>query len=738
MTDGPFHPAFDRALNQVAIPASLAARLRAIASLDDVELDFRLGAVELPPRLVDRLCEVVTDTRLDDRLQGVEPPTGVLPRLRNIPRLRRRSPWRQGVLAASLTILIGAGIGALLGSVADSFRAIEPPSATWIVVDGGPLDIYCPSEPAVAIVPAASDDARQAAGVWSDETMRLLTTFDRPSLGPAGQLAQDLGKAWNPWDNWLLARWGVLGYAPAAHEALPELAVWTPPAAQGMPAPLTRGYDREFLYSRGVQPPMLTAFDPSAVRVDVPLATSTASVDRVRQFAATQRPPPADSIQVEDFVAAVQGPVEAVADPGRLTIRTAGGPSIFNPSNAKLLQISVQAGRCAAVPAHLVLAIDTSAGMAHDGALDWVRGAVAAATAQMGPHDRLSVILFGREATEVVREVRREDRSELTQLAAMLEHVRGDGGANLGAALQQGLALAIEARAARDLPSRLVLVTASEPALLDGDARHVRQMFAEAAKRDVRVAICELARGEASDEASAAAWADLASGTPCTVQPVRGTDALRWALIEAWTADAAVAAVQIAVRVDFNPRAVAAYRVVGQESVSFGGLLTCAAESSLRAGQSGTALFETWLYANDEDDVATVRVQWVDPATGETRNTSPQRVSRLQFATAFEGAAVSLQAATIAAEAAEVLKQAYTFRLIAPDRYAYEPKSASLEHVRARARAANPILTDQPQFRQFVTLIETLADQAGERSVAASRSGTRGITGDQWREYGLK
>ena len=135
----------------------------------------------------------------------------------------------------------------------------------------------------------------------------------------------------------------------------------------------------------------------------------------------------------------------------------------------------------------------------------------------------------------------------------------------------------------------------------------------------------------------------------------------------------------------------------------------------MHVGQGASALFEVWLYPNDEDDVATVRVQWTDPAEGKSRQAGPQRVSRLQFATAFEGSALSLQATAIAAEAAEVLKQSFNFGLIAPDRYGYEPKPRGLEHVLAEARRAAPGLAEQPQFRRFVELLETLSRLGGAR-----------------------
>ena len=111
-------------------------------------------------------------------------------------------------------------------------------------------------------------------------------------------------------------------------------------------------------------------------------------------------------------------------------------------------------------------------------------------------------------------------------------------------------------------------------------------------------------------------------------------------MVEALTGDSSLAATEVKLHVDFNPRAVAAYRLIGHDSTAVGGLLPAAVETDLHVGQTASALFEVWLYPNDEDDVATVRVQWSDPAEGKSRQAGPQRVSRLQFATAFEGSAL--------------------------------------------------------------------------------------------------
>jgi Ca-activated chloride channel homolog len=738
MTDGPSEPTLDSLLNELAVPAGLLPRLREIAALSDVELDVRLRDIDVPGGLVERLQWLVADEALDAELRRVSIPVSVLPRTHIIPHVRRRSRLRQWALAASLMVLIGAGLTALLGSIVSALRPVPLPPLAMVVIDQGPLDLVALAEPAVAILPDPGDGlARLDAGGLSDETMRLLTTFERSPLGPAGQLAADIRQVWNPWDNWLLMRWGALGYAPAASAALPELTALTAPVAQGMEAPLVRGYDREFLYSRGIQPPILTAFDPAALGLDVPLANRTDSVDRVRRLAAAGRLPSPDQVRVEDFITAVQPHGGASAEPGTVAIRTAGGPSVFNRSEAGLLQIRVQSGlhRQRSLPAtHLVLAIDTSASMIWDGALDSVRSAVAEILQHLGPHDRLSVILFAGDVVEVVREVGRSDQADLDQLAAVLEHASLGGGANLGAALQQAISLALESETAANLPRRLVLMTASRPLLGRAEADGVRKMFAEAAKGDFGLEVCELG----PEEVPAEVWLELAGSVPCTVRRPQGADRLRWALVEVLTGDSSLAATEVKLHVDFNPRAVAAYRLIGHDSTGFGGLLPAALETDLHVGETASALFEVWLYPNEEDDVATVRVQWSDPAEGKSRRAGPQRVSRLQFATALEGSALALQASAIAAEAAEVLKQSFNFELISPDRYRYEPKPSGLEHVLAEARHAAAGLEKQAPFRRFVELLEALSRLGSVRSAVSARSGTRGIIEDQWREYGLK
>ena len=165
MTNDEFDPTIDSQLNEVAVPAGLVPRLHDIANLTDDELDVRLSAVRVPAGLVERLHCLVADEELDDRLRGVTIPVSVLTQTRNIPHIRRRSHLRQWSLAASLMIMVGSGMTALVGSMVSSVRPLEPPPLALMVIDQGPLDIVSPVESAVAILPEPSGGRLRTGGV---------------------------------------------------------------------------------------------------------------------------------------------------------------------------------------------------------------------------------------------------------------------------------------------------------------------------------------------------------------------------------------------------------------------------------------------------------------------------------------------------------------------------------------------------------------------------------------------
>jgi hypothetical protein len=181
---------------------------------------------------------------------------------------------------------------------------------------------------------------------------------------------------------------------------------------------------------------------------------------------------------------------------------------------------------------------------------------------------------------------------------------------------------------------------------------------------------------------------------------------------------------------------VAAYRIVGHEATAAGGLLPGSTECDLRVGQEAVVLFEVWLRPNDEDEVAVARLRWRDPASSQTREVPAQRISRVQFATSFEGSPLPLQAAAIAAETAEILRQGYTFEVPSEMAYRYRPKPRTLQDVLAMARRVNPDLAARPEFQRYVALVENAHALPGARRSDALKAGSRSLVAGRWRDVG--
>lgn len=722
----------DARLRAVPIPDSLTIRLRGIAALTDEELDCRLLDVPTPLGLVERVKRLVADDETDRRLREVPLPPQVVARARNIPLVRHRSRIGRLALAASMLIAVGAGYFAAIGGVLAVFRPTQDDSISVIFIDQGPLKIVSQVEDSVAINAApifADAPIADVEPVAREPEFALIRTMGTPTPGPAGELFEEIGKVWRPWDNWMLLHWGVLGYSNSETDVLPDLKTPSAPIARGLEAPLVRSFDREFLFSRGVHPPVLLAIDDSSASLTTPLSTDTTSLDLTRRMVAEGRLPDPDQIHVEHFLAAMDYQY-APAKPGRLALRTAAGPSVFNPSAAGLLQIGVKVGvpDKRTLPAtSLTVVLDTSNSMNWEGKLNAARRGLEGFVRHLGPDDRFSLIVFNDEVFPVVAGAGRKDAE---QVIDVLEGLRARGGANLAGALQLALSAADGISADAQAAHRLVLITDSASALGRNESRTVEDMLRETARSNFRFDAFDLQGGTKLDDT----LVSLARVTDGLVRSVQTAEQIQWSLVETLTGDSSLVASEAKLHVRFNPKAVAAYRLVGHEATDVGGLLPAAVESDLRVGEEATVLFEVWLYPNDEDDVGVVKLDWTAPDSGRPERLPEQRISRVQFATSLEGAPICLQAAAIAAETGEILGQSFNFAVASQNTYHYRPKPRSLETVLMATRHVNPRLAGRPDFQRFVSLVERASRISAERRTSLARAGTRGIMGGRWRE----
>jgi hypothetical protein len=728
----PDDKSLDERLRDVHVPQSLMLRLQGIAQWDDQQLDWHLRDIELPPGLRHRLRQIVLDQQVDDRLRDVPLRTVAVARARIIPWRRVRSRIGRFALAASLLIAVSLGYGSWLGGLVWLMRPVERPVLSLMVMDQGPFELVSPAESAVAIVPGpARDDLQDSepAGGWPFDQFPLMATIDRLQPGPAGELFAELGSRWDPSVHWMRLRWPVFGYSHPEAESLPDLEMVALPATRGIPALLTREFDREFLFSRGASPPVLNPANSKARSLTVPLSSETSSWDLLRQQLQLNRLPSPDQVHAEHFLAALDYRLPA-PEPGKLALRTAAGPSVFNPGAAGLLQITAKAGEPRHWPrpsAHLTIALDLSASMEWNQRFAAAREGIVRALSSLRPADRFSLIVFREEPYLLIGEAR---AGELAAVFKTLDSLRPAGDANLGEALPQAIAAALENEADSAVERRLVLITDSPAVLVPEAAVAIERVLRESSATNFGFDVLDLGDRPEAD----AQIAQLVQAAGGTIQRVQSAAEIRWALLESLRGDSAPVAASAELTVDFNPRAVAAYRLIGHQGQGAGGFGQTAVSAEMRPGEEVTTLFEVWLHPNEVDDVATARLRWNHPHDTNRSDSNSVRISRLQFSATFEGMPVSLQEASIIAEASEVLSQAFNFEVHGPAGYRYVPKPRDLRHVFQAVERANPQIRQRADFQRMIGFME-LADQVSiERPATVAKSGTRGIIAGRWRE----
>jgi Ca-activated chloride channel family protein len=338
-------------------------------------------------------------------------------------------------------------------------------------------------------------------------------------------------------------------------------------------------------------------------------------------------------------------------------------------------------------PVHLTIALDVSASMNLGGKLDAAKQSVRRLLAHLGARDTVSLLLFNDQHQTEIAAIGRDDAPAVLRL---LDSLVGTGGTNIAAGIQRGASLSMS-DGFSGAKRKFVLVTDGRAPLADDTHAALAELMTELKREGLAWSILDLSVDEEPDPD----LDRLAKSTSGTLSHVGSGSDAEWLLTDLLIGRATLAAPDSRLSVTFDPKAVAAYRLIGHEPAILSGLEGASVQLDLRAGQVATGLFEVWLKPNAHEDVATATLAWRDARTGEDRQTQ-QRISRLQFVPTFAEAPLSLQAAILAAETGEILKQS-PFA---------ESRNRGLAEVRSLAFKVNPRLANRDGFRQFVSFLE--------------------------------
>ena len=707
----------DARLRDVPLPPGLKDRLKASLAPSDDELDEWLRRVPVPETLTILLREVPGDAAIDQQLADVPVPAELAVTLLGIPKVQRSRPvvavaaqLMRAALAASwlaaVTLTALGGIGAVVtavlplasrtGTIAANASPQPPASA-----GDNSGDQYA------SLDTLPFDDVVVYAAAPSRSSLIGKLTIDSPHVWPARSAsaaaewlaAEHAGM--RPLDDVMLLKFGILGSAQHADDRLPEIEPPLSPRAVGIQPPLVRGYDRGFFLKHRQFPPIAPGADPQLASLAVPLVVESDILSRLARSLAEDRVPPEDELRTEDFVAAMNLRF-AAAPAGRVAIRTAAGTSPFGSAGAELLQVGVQAGQLtkrSQAATHLVLAIDLSQSTRRGGRLEMLRTGLGRLLDQIGPRDRLSLVVFHEQ---VVHQIEMAAQGDVPAIRQLVTELAPRGGTNLAAGVQAAVSLALADPPERDSARRLVLVTDSQPQLSVATMDQVRQLLIAASEAGVRLDVLDISQRDALDPVLVE-WTENLGGE---TRPVASARQLYWSLLEALTGSNPVVASETTLTLRFNPQAVAAYRLLGHEANALAEFAPASVQAELAAGEAASVLVELWFTSSDTDNVGSVELTWRDAADRPQR--AQQRISRVQFAPTLAESAPSLQLAATAAEVGQVLTGA---RGALRELNLRPGNPRGLAGIMSKSSQLHSGVRERPEFQRLMELVRQVAER---------------------------
>ncbi len=707
----------DAQLRDVAAPASLAARLKEITNPSDDELDQLLCGVAMPEHLSMQLQAIPDDELIAGELLDVQPPFSLRSELQLATPAeswqRTRREVVQMVTAAcwfiAITVTLGTSTAAYLSSV---YPPAEDPQ--WVVVQSEPANMQ--AEFVSIPVPVSDRESDKVKPVTEDlialtappaEEM-LLDNWDEALTtpvaftGPVAEWQALLRSGMRPMDDVVLMRWGLLGAPQYSEDELPELIRLPEQKRSGLELPLVRGYDRRFWLKEGINPPIAPDANAKLQRLEIPLNTSTASLEAAAAALALGKLPDRDEVRVEHFLAGLDSRFPA-APRGQLQLHVQGSPSPFGTSDAYLLQLGVQAGKLrqqAKQPSHLVIAVDVSASMARGGRMDMVRSAVQQTLRQLSAKDALSLVAFEEGVVCRVEHLRVNQEQELReQLLELLPR----GGTNLAAGLQSAASVALSRPASiQDYRTRLVLITDSRAAMPDDTTTKVSEVMALIRDNGVSFDVLDVSGRSLPDSLLAGFSQDLGG----SYRVIRSRQQLFASLVESLAGHSPAVAAEARLTIRFNKDTVAAYRLLGHEPNLLAAVVPASVDAQLLPEEASSALLEIWLKKNaPASDLGQVSVTWKDPHSG-ARQERKTAILRSHFAASFGETPASLQTAAVAAEIAEQLRGSREALRRAELLTTQGRNNAAT--IRTAIRPWSMTLRQEPDLRRLLTLLDQM------------------------------
>ena len=430
-----------------------------------------------------------------------------------------------------------------------------------------------------------------------------------------------------------------------------------PPPASSFPSGLNppngAAFDDVFFKDYGTNPFIDTEDDHfSTFGMDV----DTASYSVTRRYIQDGFLPPPEAVRVEEFINAFDYGYEPPLHEA-FAIHIEGAPSKFGEGRRlKLLRIGIQ-GRVVSTEnrkdAILTFVIDVSGSMAMENRLGLVKRSLRLLVDQLRPGDEVGIVIYGTRAKILLPHTGVEERGRILRA---IDSLAPEGATNAEEGLRMGYDLALKNVRFGSI-NRVILCS-------DGVA-NVGQTGPDAILREVRAHVDEgitlTTIGFGMGNFNDILMEQLANKGNGSYAYVDTLAEARRIFVENLTGTLQVIARDAKVQVDFNPRVVSRFRLLGYENrrLDHEDFRDDDADGGeIGSGHSVTALYEIKFHEGAMGQLATVFVRHEDPDTRQVTEVSTD-IFAAELSAAFEDASPEFQLAAAVAEFGEILGDSF-------------------------------------------------------------------------------
>lgn len=309
--------------------------------------------------------------------------------------------------------------------------------------------------------------------------------------------------------------------------------------------------------------------DPNPVKVtaETPVSTFGADIDRA-SYALVRRHllerhvlPPADAVRTEEIINAFRYSYEAPKDmTGRFKPSIAIFAAPWAPTK-QLLRIGIKAAQPASgkrPPTSLVFLIDVSGSMSSQDKLPLAKTAVCMLLHQLNSRDRVAIVVYAGAAGTALEPT---PASEREIVLAALDKLKAGGSTAGGEGIRLAYALA-EKSFRKDGVNRVILASDGDFNVGISDPRKLRDFVARKRETGVFLTVLGFGLGNYRDTMMQT-LAQTGNGMAAYIDGIKEA---RRVLVDDFLSSLVTVARDVKFQIEFNPRRVAEYRLIGYET----------------------------------------------------------------------------------------------------------------------------------------------------------------------------